>query len=105
MVLYFSGTGNSQLVAIQIAEILEDHQIVSINQSMKKGKKVVFESTQPFVFVAPTYSWRMPKVVEQWIMNNSFKGNKDAYFILTCEGKSFCEASLIKIKFVACPCS
>lgn len=86
MVLYFSGTGNSQFVAIQIAEMLEDHQIVSINQFIKNGKKAVFESKQPFVFVAPTYSWRMPKVVEQWIMKNSFKGNKDAYFILTCGG-------------------
>lgn len=86
MVLYFSGTGNSQLVAIQLAKIIEDNKVVSINQYLKSGKKVRFRSKRPLVFVAPTYSWRMPKVVEQWIMKTSFKGSRDAYFILTCGG-------------------
>lgn len=31
MVLYFSGTGNSQLAAIQLAEVLGDNEMVSIN--------------------------------------------------------------------------
>lgn len=84
MVYYFSGTGNSQLVAIQIAKMLADGEAVSINQFLKAGKKAVIQSKRPLVFVAPTYSWRMPKVVAQWIMEGSFDGSRDAYFILTC---------------------
>ena len=66
MVFYFSGTGNSQLAAKQIATELDD-EMVSINQCLKKGKKKTFQSERPLVFVAPIYAWRIPKVVEQWI--------------------------------------
>lgn len=72
MVFYFSGTGNSQLVAVRIAEMTGD-KAVSINRYMKKGEKAVFRSERPLVFVAPVYSWRLPRVVEQWIMENDLK--------------------------------
>lgn len=84
MVLYFSGTGNSQFVAIQIAEMIADDEVVSINQYMKSGTKATIRSKSPLVFVAPTYCWRLPRVVEQWIMETVFEGSRDAYFILTC---------------------
>lgn len=84
MVFYFSGTGNSQFVAVQIAKMIADDEIISINQFLKAGKKATVQSKRPLVFVAPTYSWRMPRVVEQWIINTGFKGSRDAYFILTC---------------------
>lgn len=86
MVLYFSGTGNSQSVALQIAKLTKDKDVVSINYYLKTGKKEIFRSRRPFVFVAPTYSWRMPKTVEKWILNTGFEGSQDAYFILTCGG-------------------
>lgn len=86
MVLYFSGTGNSQFVAIQIAELLADQDVVSINQYLKAEKKVTIRSKRPLVFVAPTYSWRMPRVVEQWIIGTNFSKGQAAYFILTCGG-------------------
>lgn len=38
MIFYFSGTGNSQLAAKQIAAELED-ELISINQCMKVGGK------------------------------------------------------------------
>ncbi len=85
MVLYFSGTGNSQFVAIQLAEQIGDH-VCSINQHMKAGARVTVRSNRPLVFVAPTYCWRLPRVVERWIMETDFAGNQDAYFILTCGG-------------------
>ena len=84
MVLYFSGTGNSQFAALQIAKLTDDDEIISINKYLKSGKKTTIRSGNPLVFVAPTYSWRMPRVVEQWILDTGFKGCKDAYFILTC---------------------
>lgn len=86
MILYFSGTGNSQLVALQLAELIGDDEVVSINYHLKSGKNVTIRSERPLVFVAPTYCWRLPKVVERWIMETSFQGCQDAYFILTCGG-------------------
>lgn len=88
MVLYFSGTGNSQLVAIQIAEKVADNEIISINQYLKTGRKIAVRSKRPLVFVTPTYAWRIPKVVKQWIMKTRFEGNLDTYFLLTCGDSS-----------------
>lgn len=85
MVLYFSGTGNSQFAADRIAENIGD-EVVSINHYLKTGEKVTIESKRPLVFVTPTYSWRIPRVVEQWIENTRFEGSLDAYFVLTCGG-------------------
>lgn len=83
MIFYFSGTGNSQLVAKQIAALNKD-EIVSINQSLKNGLNNTYHSEAPLVFITPTYAWRIPLVVTQWIKKNHFEGNHNAYFILTC---------------------
>ncbi len=85
MILYFSGTGNSQHVALQLAEMLED-ELVSINLHLKKGGKASFHTQKPLVFVAPTYAWRLPRVMEHWILNTDFTGNQNSYFVLTCGG-------------------
>ena len=63
MVLYFSGTGNSQFAALRLAEGIGDDEVVSINRHLKEGKHAALRSERPLVFVAPTYCWRMPKVV------------------------------------------
>lgn len=82
MVFYFSGTGNSQLAAKQIAAEIDD-EVVSISQCLRE-KKEIFSSQRPLVIVAPTYAWRIPKVVEHWIRRTVFTGSQDAYFVLTC---------------------
>ena len=81
MVFYFSGTGNSQLVATLLAEMLADDAVISINENLKTGKNMTIQSKRPLVFVAPTYCWRMPRILE-----TNFKGSRDAYFVLTCGG-------------------
>lgn len=83
MVLYFSGTGNSQFVAGMIADLVQD-ELISMNQYVKNRKRAKFYSERPFVFVVPTYAWRVPKLVEQWILKNDFTGSRDVYFVLTC---------------------
>lgn len=85
MIFYFSGTGNSQLAAKQIATITGDG-LVSINQCMKETASQRFHSDTPLIFVAPTYAWRLPRIVERWILNTDFEGSQIAYFVLTCGG-------------------
>lgn len=83
MICYFSGTGNSQRAARQIATACDD-TVFSIHKSLKEGKTEALQSEMPFVFVVPTYAWRMPQVVARWIEKTEFIGSKCAYFILTC---------------------
>ncbi len=83
MILYFTGTGNSRYVAEAIARLTGDCA-VSINDQMKQGRKGDFISERPYVFVCPTYAWRLPRVVEAFIRSGDFLGSKDAYFVLTC---------------------
>lgn len=86
MVLYFSGTGNSQFVAFRLAQLLGEDGAVSINRYLKSSEKEQFHTDRSLVFVAPTYAWRLPKVVSDWIEVTHFDGNRNAYFILTCGG-------------------
>lgn len=84
MILYFTGTGNSSYTAEMIQSITKD-EIVSMNDQLKKGT-CSLNSNNPFVFVCPTYAWRIPKVIEEYIRKTQFSGTKDVYFILTCGG-------------------
>lgn len=84
MIFYFSGTGNSEFLAKCIAEQIED-RLISINQMLKEGCWDDYHSEDlPFVFVAPTYGWRVPRIVESFIRQTKFSGTKDVYFLLTC---------------------
>lgn len=83
MILYFSGTGNSRYTAQVIQRETKD-ELVSINDYLKKTSKISLHSNDPFVFVAPTYAWRLPKVVEDFIRKTEFTGSRKAYFLLTC---------------------
>lgn len=87
MIFYFSGTGNSQLAAKQLAMELND-ELISINQCLKEGSVQTFHSETPLVFVSPIYAWRLPKIVEAWISKQKFTGNLNAYFLLTRGGSS-----------------
>ena len=82
MVLYFTGTGNSQYVADVIARQLGD-ELVSINNYMKNGIAGDFISGKPYVLVCPTYAWRVPLVVEEWLKTARLDGCDDMYFVLT----------------------
>lgn len=89
MVLYFSGTGNSRYAASLIASMNGD-ELVHINDILRQRKsdpyvaRYAFKSEQPLVFVSPTYCWRLPRVVEQFILDSRFEGSREAYFFLTC---------------------
>ena len=87
-------------MALQLAERIEEEQVVSINRRMKAGKRETIRSKRPLVFVAPTYSWRLPRVVEQWILDTDFQGSRDAYFVLTC-GSSCGNAAAYAAKLCA----
>lgn len=83
MILYFSGTGNSRFVAELMAKELDD-EVISLNGRIKYGGSNRIRSEKPLVVVTPTYAWRLPRIVSDWIAHASFAGNRRIYFVLTC---------------------
>lgn len=84
MILYFTGTGNSRHLAFKLKAQLGHADIVDIGALIKEDKKGVFDSAEPYVFVLPTYGWRMPRIVLDFIKKADVRGDKRAYFLLTC---------------------
>lgn len=86
MILYFSGTGNSRFTAQMIGSVTGD-KTESVNARIKSKNNEALHSEHPFVFVCPTYAWRMPRIVEDFILKTRLTGSNSAYFVLTCGGE------------------
>ncbi len=96
MILYFSATGNSRYVAERIANETKD-EIVSLNLFIKQNKQDdLISETKPFVFVCPTYAWRLPRVVEEYIKKTTYKGSRKVYFVLTYGGETASASNHVK---------
>lgn len=87
MILYFSGTGNSEYVAERIGRVLGD-EVTSLFEKIRSRDFSPMHSDRPWVVVAPTYAWRIPRIVQQWLENTDLAGNRDIYFVMTCGGSA-----------------
>jgi len=85
MILYFSGTGNSTYIANKLAAELND-SVISMNEKIKHGDYREHYSETPYIIVAPTYAWKIPRIVEDYLNKTTFHGNQNVYFIMTCGG-------------------
>ncbi|MEG0918812.1 MAG: EFR1 family ferrodoxin [Anaerovoracaceae bacterium] len=83
MIIYFTGTGNSKFCAEYIGGQLGD-QVIDSFEFISGAKAGEFESDEPWVFVCPTYGWRIPRVFEEFIKRARFEGSRKAYFIMNC---------------------
>lgn len=43
-------------------------------------------SDTPWVVAAPTYAWRIPRILQEWLEKTELTGNKNIYFVMTCGG-------------------
>jgi len=83
MILYFSGTGNSEYVAEQLASRLEDG-VLSLNELIREKDHREITSEKPWIIVTPTYAWQLPHIVRDWLYDAKLAGNRKMYFALTC---------------------
>ena len=83
MVLYFTGTGNSRYLARRIAEGL-DMPLYDLNTCIKAGDTAPVQTGQDVVLVTPTYAWRIPRVVSQWLGNTELTGAERIWFVMDC---------------------
>ncbi len=85
MIIYFTGTGNSKYLAKILEGELRD-EVIDAALCIKNGQFSSFSSDTPYVFIAPTYAWRTPRVFDEWIKKCTFNGSKKAYLVLDCGG-------------------
>ena len=83
MILSYSGTGNSRYVAKRIAAVLSD-EILSMNDRIKAGDTSPVEANERLIIVTPTYAWRIPRIVRDWLTKTEFPGAKQVWFVMTC---------------------
>ncbi len=82
MILFFSGTGNSEYAAKRIGDALED-RVISINDRVKNNDLSPIAADR-MVVCTPTHCWRIPKTVEEWMMKVEFPENIPVWFVMTC---------------------
>ena len=85
MILYFSGTGNSEYVAKRIGRETGDDSLDLLGK-IRSRDHWEMRSDRPWVVVAPTYAWRIPRIVQEWLESTPLAGNRDIYFVMTCGG-------------------
>ena len=83
MILYFSGTGNSRYVAERLSALLDD-ELFSVGDALKRRALGRITVKERLVVVTPTYAWRLPRIVMDWMDQSSFCGVRDTYFVMTC---------------------
>lgn len=83
MVLYFTGTGNSRYLARRIAEGLE-MPLYDLNACIKAGNTAPVQTGRDVVLVTPTYAWRIPRVVSEWLGKTELTGAERIWFVMDC---------------------
>ena len=83
MVLYFTGTGNSRYLARRIAEGLE-MPLYDLNACIKAGNTAPVQTGRDVVLVTPTYAWRIPRVVSEWLGKTALTGAERIWFVMDC---------------------
>lgn len=83
MILYFSGTGNSRYVARRMADALHE-PLCNMNDRIKAGDTAPVETGARLIIVTPTYAWRIPRIVQDWLLRTALTGTAQAWFVMTC---------------------
>lgn len=95
MVLYFSGTGNTEYIAKLIAIGLND-EYVDLFDRIRTNDKSPLYSEKPYVICAPIYVCEMPLFLVKYLKSIAFNGNNKAYFVFTSGG--YCGSAKVQAK-------
>ncbi len=87
MILYFSGTGNSEYAARSKSAQRHKDKLMNLGERIRSRDFSGIHSHTPWVVAAPTYAWRIPRVLEEWLKNTELRGNKNIYFVMTLRRK------------------
>ena len=86
MIFCFSGTGNSRYIAKRISEAIET-EVVDLNEKIKANDHAPIQTGTDVVVVVPTYAWRIPRVVSDWLSQTNLVGAERVWFVMDCGGE------------------
>ena len=81
MILYFSGTGNSKLVAHRLAALMQE-KIYNLEQ----GAPPALHKGERLVLVAPLYFWTLPSIVLEYLAQHQQLNRHELHLVITCGG-------------------
>ena len=89
MIITFSGTGNSLMVARLLGAELADNNIVELEGASLQDNRLDetdSDSERRIIWVFPTYSWGIPPVVKSYIESLTFNAPGDSFhhLVVTC---------------------
>ena len=83
MILYFTGTGNSEYAAKKLAAALGE-ETTPLMERIRHGDTSPLESQTPWIVCTPTYAWQIPHIVRDHLRATLLRGSREVYFVMTC---------------------
>ena len=97
MVIYYSATGNTEFIAKQLAERLDD-ECLNLLDRIRNNDNSPLHSKKPFVICAPVIVCEMPRFMTKYLKKQTFTGSDEAYFVFTSGG--YCGISGVMAKSI-----
>lgn len=66
-----------------MAEALNE-PLLCMNDRIKAHDTAAVETGERLVIVTPTYAWRIPRLVRDWLLQTELRGARQAWFVMTC---------------------
>lgn len=85
IIFYFTGTGNSLVVARDIADKIEDVRLMSIADAVKEDN-IDLSAYERIGFVIPVYYQRVPAIVKRFIEKLIFSKSQYIFSVITLAG-------------------
>ena len=57
---------------------------MNLNDRIKASDTSPVETGERVIIVTPTYAWRIPRVVRDWLRKTELRGAKRSWFVMTC---------------------
>ena len=90
MIIYFSGTGNSKLVAEKLSVLMKERI-----HNIEHGAPPIIYEQEILILVAPLYFWTLPSIVLSYLAEHEYLNTKELHVLITCGGALGAGATLI----------
>lgn len=82
MIYYFSGTGNSEWIAKELAR--EIHMEAVNIAELNKNQKITVEKGETVGFICPVYAWKPAEIMLSFMQRVSLSQDTFSFVIITC---------------------
>jgi len=90
LIIYFSGTGNSKLVAEKLSVLMKERV-----HNIEDGAPPIIYEQEILILVAPLYFWTLPSIVLSYLAEHEYLNIKELHVLMTCGGALGAGATLI----------